>query len=69
MLFWGICRVFDTVPIRVHERKRRKGNKLMHADDETSSISYLGIPRQVTRIRERIEARSSKLAEGGGKVI
>ena len=32
----------DTVPIRVYERKRRKGNKVVHADDETGSISCPG---------------------------
>ena len=29
----------DTVPIRVYERKRRKGNKVVHADDETGPIN------------------------------
>ena len=33
----------DTVPIRVYKRKRRKGNKVVHADDETGQISCLGI--------------------------
>ena len=33
----------DTVPIRVYERKRRKGNKGVHPDDETGLISCPGI--------------------------
>ena len=32
-------KVNDTVPIRVYERKRRKGNKGVHPDDETGLIS------------------------------
>ena len=47
--FWQGLRVsllvqeFDTVPIRVYERKRRKGNKVVHDVDETGPISCPGI--------------------------
>ena len=35
--------ISDTAPIRVYERKRRKGNRVVHANDETSQISCPGI--------------------------